>query len=167
MQTKFFEVQISVRRTVKNSKIQTLIFLLLCPILYSVYPACWCVSWGAPGPWRCSAPTVSYSILYTQPVDVSLEVLQVCGAALLLLCPILYSVLYTQPVNVSLEVLQVCGAAPCSYCVLYCTQSVDVSLEVLQVRGAALLLLLQLVNVPEDSVQLIPILRPGSTYFYH
>ena len=55
----------------------------------------------------------------------------------------------------------------CSYCVLYCTQSVDVSLEVLQVRGAALLLLLQLVNVPEDSVQLIPILRPGSTYLYH
>ena len=72
--------------------------------------------------------------------------------------------MYTQPVDVSLEVLQVCGAAPCSYCVLYCTQSVDVSLEVLQVRGAALLLLLQLVNVPEDSVQLIPILRPGSTY---
>ena len=75
--------------------------------------------------------------------------------------------MYTQPVDVSLEVLQVCGAAPCSYCVLYCTQSIDVSLEVLQVRGAALLLLLQLVNVPEDSVQLIPILRPGSTYFYH
>ena len=163
MQTKFFEVQISVRRTVKNSKIQTLIFLLLCPILY------------------------------TQPVDVSLEVLQVRGAALLLLCPtvycipsllmcllrcsrsvallcsycVLYCIVYTQPVDVSLEVLQVCGATPCSYCVLYCTQSVDVSLEVLQVRGAALLLLLQLVNVPEDSVQLIPILRPGSTYFYH